>query len=74
MSLIKNSHKSSMISRSEYNTEEERLSIEFKNNKSLYEYEGISKEFYQEFVKSDSVGKFFIQNIRDKFEFECITK
>ena len=56
---------SSMIDTTEYDIENQELTIIFKN-KASYKYEGISEKLYMKFSKASSKGKFFLKNIRNK--------
>lgn len=42
------------------------LRIEFKS-KSIYDYIGVSKKVFEEFISSNSFGKFFADKIRDNY-------
>lgn len=43
------------------------LIIEFRGG-SVYEYKNVPVALYEEFIKSDSKGKFFYAKIKNKFE------
>lgn len=48
---------------------DEVLSVEFTNG-TKYNYIGVPKNVYEEFMTAESKGKFFTQNIKSKFAFE----
>ena len=60
---------SSMLSSTTYNFNEEILTVEFKNGVE-YSYQNINKEEYKKFLDSESKGKHFISEIRDKKEYK----
>ena len=60
---------SSMLNSTTYNFTEEILTVEFKNG-TEYSYQNINKEEYQKFLDSESKGKHFIAEIRDKKEYK----
>lgn len=37
---------------------------------AVYEYKGVGKELYESFLNSDSKGRFFLANVKGKFEFK----
>ena len=43
------------------------LRVEF-NKGGVWDYSGVSKEIYEDFLNSESKGKFFLQKIRNKFK------
>lgn len=49
-----------------YDRNQRVLGIEFVSG-GVYDYTGVPKETFDDFVKSGSLGKFFYANIRDKF-------
>lgn len=60
---------SSMLNGTTYNYTEEILTVEFKNGVE-YSYQNINREEYQKFLDSESKGKHFISEIRDKKEYK----
>ncbi len=62
---------SSLIKKTEYSPVENKLIIQFSNDKR-YEYENFSKEEYDDFFTSESKGKYFLTKIKkdyaDKFK------
>jgi lysyl-tRNA synthetase class 2 len=62
---------SSNLNRAIYNSSENHLSIEF-NNGSIYEYENVPLEIFENFKKSESQGKFFNSNISRTYKYKKI--
>jgi hypothetical protein len=56
---------SSMIRLTSYNAEAEALLVEFVDGKE-YAYEEVKPTEYEEFIKAESQGKYFLANIRNK--------
>jgi len=46
------------------------LRVQFKSSNVLYDYKGVSSELFNEFMQSESKGRFFFTRIKGKFEFE----
>lgn len=59
---------SSNIQAHGYAPESKTLAVQFKGKGSLYEYAGVTPELYAEFCAAPSLGQFFQQRIRGKFE------
>lgn len=59
---------SSMIEEVGYDDEVEEFIVKFWNG-STYIYEGVSKSVYDEFLDSDSKGKFLHLKIKDHYSF-----
>jgi hypothetical protein len=71
MSLIVNEPvavDSSAIAEVEYDTEASRLRVVFTSG-AEYEYEDVPQDVYAGLLDADSVGRYFIDNIRDRYEF-----
>lgn len=68
--LEQNVH-STMISKVKYNEEEKILTVVFAKGGS-YEYKDVPKQIWNDFFDADSKGKYFLGNIKDKFEMERI--
>ena len=58
---------SSMINKYVYNFATKTLKVEFKSG-SLYEYNNVEADLYDELCKSESTGKFFNEKIKNNFE------
>lgn len=59
--------KSSQIRSVGYNPELKVLDVEFGNG-YVYQYSGVSQELFDQLMAAESIGKFFLQNIRPIFE------
>lgn len=66
--------KSSSIHRIGYDSKENRLHVEFKNDGGTYEYHGVSPEAYQALLNAASVGAHFHKHIRNKHRTVRISK
>lgn len=62
---------SSMIASIGYDANAETLEVEF-NAGGLYQYEGVPKEVYEEFVSAESHGRYFLYNIRDAYTYRKV--
>lgn len=60
--------KSSNIAAVAYDGEAELLRVQF-NNGSVYEYSNVPEQTAQDFVKAESVGKYFHARIKGNFKF-----
>lgn len=58
--------RSSAITFAEYDADKQELVLTFEKGNS-YTYYGISANIYEDFINSESRGKFFNKYIRDKF-------
>ncbi len=59
--------RSSMISEVEYDEENKLLRLKFTKG-GWYEYKDVPKEVYLELINADSIGKYFLANIKNKYE------
>ena len=41
---------------------------------NIFDYYDVEKIVFEEFIKAESVGKFFHANIKDKYQFEKVSK
>lgn len=62
---------SSNLNRATYNLNENHLLIEF-NNGSIYEYESVPLEVFENFKKAESQGKFFNTNISKTYKYKRV--
>lgn len=60
---------SSMISEAEYNEAEKLLRLKFAKG-GWYGYLDVPKEIYNDLIAADSIGKYFLANIKGKYETE----
>jgi hypothetical protein len=51
-----------------YDEEVQVLEIIF-NNGSIYQYRGVPREVYEQFLRAASPGNYFHENVRDEFEY-----
>ena len=49
------------------------LEIEFHNEKSVYQYFLVPEQEYNELMHAQSHGKYFNQNIKDKYQFKKVS-
>lgn len=61
--------RSSMISEIEYDETEKLLKLKFSKG-GWYEYKDVPKEVYNELLNAESIGKYFLANIKSKYETE----
>jgi len=53
-----------------YDPTAQQLTVVFRDGGETYVYKDISVELYQGLIAADSVGAYYHQNIRDKFQFD----
>lgn len=63
--------RSSMISEIEYDEAKKLLKLKFAKG-GWYEYKEVPKEVYNELLSSESIGKYFLANIKNKYEMERV--
>ena len=63
--------RSSMITEIEYDDSEKLLKLKFAKG-GWYEYNDVPKEVYQDLLNSESIGKYFLANIKDKYKTERV--
>lgn len=66
--IITENVSSSTIDKVDFDPLMETIKVHFRNGSS-YEYYGISKALFEQFVTAPSVGKFFAKEIKSKFDF-----
>ena len=64
---------SKMLSSVAYDTEKQILHLRFRTG-DVYRYFDFPSEAHQEFLKAESRGKYFLENIRDQFRYERMAK
>ncbi|WP_096595338.1 KTSC domain-containing protein [Calothrix sp. NIES-2098] len=62
---------SSMASTIAYDSNEQTLQVEFRNG-AVYQYFGVDRETWEDFYSSDSIGSFYNQQIKGRFDCEQI--
>ena len=68
---IINEIKSSNIKKTEYDTENKKLIVEFNNN-TKYEYDEVPLQVYTKFRIAESQGKFFTTDIAKKYKYKKV--
>lgn len=63
---------SSNLSQVGYEEENQTLKVVFKNG-DLYHYFGVPKEVFELMLKSESIGKFFNQHVKNKYQYGKIS-
>ena len=61
---------SSTIGKVGYIENELTMIVDFKKNNLKYEYYNVPKSIYLGFIQSDAPGKYFLNFIKGKYEFE----
>lgn len=61
--------KSAMVKKIMYNFVNETLKVQFPNE-IVYEYYNVPQDEYANLCTSESAGKYFIDNIKNKYEFK----
>lgn len=65
--------KSSNLKSAQYFSNIETLEVEFKNN-NIYRYFDVPENIYKGLINSESVGRYFASEIRDKYKYEKVLK
>jgi len=60
--------KSRMIKSIGYSESESVLIVEFKKGFNIYHYYDVPKNIYDDLIKADSVGKYFLDHVKNKYE------
>lgn len=68
MAILENTHSSSTISYSFYDTDKKSLIIEFNSGVS-YIYSDVPGYIYEDFINAASTGKYFIDHIKHSFAY-----
>lgn len=63
---------SSAISSIGHDSRSRRLEIEFRNGGAVYQYKGVSDRVASNLENARSIGRHFVNNIRDEYSFEKI--
>lgn len=61
--------RSTMISEVEYDEENKLLKLKFAKG-GWYEYKEVPKNIYNDLIGAESIGKYFLANIKNKYETE----
>lgn len=62
--------RSSMISEVQYDSDKKLLTLNFNGPK--YEYKEVPAQVYTDLINAESIGKYFIAHIKNKYEFEKV--
>lgn len=62
---------SSMANAVGYDTDNNILQVEFHNG-TVYQYSGVDEDTWEDLHQTDSIGKFFNENIRGKYQYERV--
>lgn len=46
---------------------DESLYVKFQHNQTLYRYDGVPRQVYEEALSADSVGRYIVGNVKDKY-------
>lgn len=65
---------SKMLSAAAYDDSKQTLYLRFRNTGAVYRYFEFTAAGYEEFLKSESKGRFFRFHIRDHFRYERMAK
>ncbi len=64
---------SSMLTSVGYDEKEQILEVEF-NHGGIYEYYEVEKKVYDDLMNADSLGHYFINNIKDDYDYDKVRK
>lgn len=67
--MKRQSVESSNLSSIGYDAENETLEVQF-NHGGVYQYFDVPENVYEELMNADSHGRYFVQNIKDDYEFQ----
>jgi len=56
-----------------YDKDQEKMWLTFKSD-ALYEYRAVPQQLVKDLVDAESKGKFFHENIKNKFDFEKVVE
>lgn len=62
---------SSMLNSVGYDEKKKILKVEF-NHGGIYEYYDVEKETFNDLMSADSLGRYFINNIKDDYDYSQI--
>lgn len=64
---------SSMLASVGYDEKKQILEVEF-NHGGIYEYYEVEKEIYDDLINVDSLGRYFINHIKDDYDYSKVRK
>jgi hypothetical protein len=59
---------SSAIRKIGYDSNNNKMQIDFKNSNSYYTYSGVPESVFRDFISASSIGSFYNQHIKDRYE------
>lgn len=62
---------SSQLKEVEYDTETSILTVTFMQGR-MYEYKDVPADVFRKLIEAESIGSFFIHNIKNKYQFKQI--
>jgi KTSC domain-containing protein len=65
---------SEMLSAAAYDAEKQMLYLRFRKTGDVYRYFELPKENYQEFLDTESRGRYFLNHIRHDFSYERLAR
>jgi hypothetical protein len=66
--------KSSTIDKVYYNESQKSLLVKFNSGNTLYKYEEVPKDIYDQLMNAQSIGSHFAKTIKNNFKFTKVTK
>ncbi|MBU0678795.1 MAG: KTSC domain-containing protein [Verrucomicrobia bacterium] len=60
---------SSMLKAVGYDAGSQTLTVKFTSSDEVYTYQGVPKDVYDSIMSSDSMGTYFTENVKGKFEY-----
>lgn len=61
--------KSKLLKAVGFDNETERLYVIFRENEAYYLYKDVPEDIYLKMIDSESIGRFFLHNVREAFDF-----
>ena len=73
VSVVKEMKKvdSELVASMGYNPEKKVMEVEFHENR-VYAYQDVPEKVYKDMIGAKSIGKYFLKNVLDKYDFEKI--
>ncbi len=68
--VVMESVDSSLIGKVGYDAETETLAVQMCNSTDVYTYKDVPKSVYDEFLASESIGAYYVENIKGQYESE----
>ena len=64
---------STLLASARYDATRRQLDVHLRSG-DVYRYFGVSTKFYQELLSADSKGRYFNQNIRNRFSYQNLSR